>query len=76
MLGITGDFDSDAIKKLLDTHFGDWAANDKAAPTGPEVEMAYKPGVYFIEKDINQVNIRFGHLGITMTILTGLRYRS
>lgn len=65
MLGITGDFDSANIKKLLETHFGDWAANDKAAPTGPKVEMTYKPGVYFIEKDINQVSIRFGHLGIT-----------
>lgn len=65
MLGITGDFDSDKIKKLLDQHFGDWKRSNSAAPVGPKVEMAYKPGVYFIEKDINQVNIRFGHLGIT-----------
>jgi zinc protease len=64
MLGITGDFDSGRIKKLIEKHFGDWKASGNTVPPVPEVELTYHPGVYFVEKDISQANIRFGHLGI------------
>lgn len=64
MLGITGDFDSKQIKKLLDKYFGDWQERQVDLPSKPKVEMKYRPGVYFIEKDVNQSNIRLGHLGI------------
>jgi predicted Zn-dependent peptidase len=29
------------------------------------VANEFKPGVFFVEKDVNQSNIRFGHLGVT-----------
>ena len=64
MLGVTGDFDSGKMKKLLEQLFGDWARGSEAPPTRPAVAATFKPGVYFIEKDVNQTNIRFGHLGI------------
>jgi len=64
MLGITGDFDTGKIKKMLDKHFSGWERSDEASPVAPSVDMVYHPGVYFIEKDVNQSTIRFGHLGI------------
>jgi predicted Zn-dependent peptidase len=64
MFGITGDFDSGKIKKLLEEHFGDWKPSGEPMPEAPAVDMTFKPGVWFIEKDVNQTNIRFGHLGI------------
>jgi predicted Zn-dependent peptidase len=65
MLGITGDFDRGKIKKLIDKYFSDWKQGDAQAPAPPKVTAEYKPGVYFIEKDVNQSNIRIGHLGVT-----------
>jgi len=64
MLGITGDFDTGKIKGWLDKHFSGWPRGSEASPDAPPVDMAYYPGVYFIEKDVNQTSIRFGHLGI------------
>jgi zinc protease len=64
MLGITGDFDSGKIKSLLKKRFEDWKRGEEPVPVRPAVSHDYKPGVYFIEKDVNQTNIRFGHLGI------------
>lgn len=65
MLGITGDFDPKEIKNLLNTYFGDWKKKELAIPEMPKVANTPKPGVYQLYKDINQANIRFGHLGIT-----------
>ncbi len=65
MLGITGDFKPKEIKKLLNKYFGDWEKKEIDFPKIPEVIDAPKPGVYQLYKDINQANIRFGHLGIT-----------
>jgi predicted Zn-dependent peptidase len=65
MMGITGDFSSGKIKKMIDKYFGDWKSGAETLPAVPAVPADFKPGVYFIEKDVNQSNIRFGHLGIT-----------
>jgi zinc protease len=65
MLGITGDFSSAKIKKMIDKYFGDWKRGGQEIPAEPTVADEFHPGVYFIEKDVNQSNIRFGHLGIT-----------
>lgn len=64
MLGVTGDFDSGKVKKLLEKNFGDWKPSAEPAPARPKVASDFKPGVFFIERDVNQTNIRFGHLGI------------
>lgn len=64
MLGITGDFDPDQIIGLLNKYMGDWKSAEIDFPEMPKVADNPKPGVYQIFKDINQTNIRIGHLGI------------
>lgn len=65
MLGITGDFNPKELKDLLNKYFGDWKKKDIPEMKMPRVNAEPKPGVYEIYKDINQANIRFGHLGVT-----------
>ncbi len=64
MIGITGDFDSDQILSLVKKYFGDWKKQDVSLPPIPPVNNTPRPGVFIVRKDINQANIRFGHLGI------------
>lgn len=64
MIAVAGDFDKDEVLDLLKKYLGDWEKSDMPLPEYPEVEMTYHPGVYQIFKDINQANIRMGHLGI------------
>ena len=65
MLGITGDFPSGKIKKMIEKYFADWKQESEPLPAVPTVAKEFKPGVFFVEKDVNQSNIRFGHLGVT-----------
>ena len=64
MLGITGDFDPKKVKKLLNKYFGDWQKKEIDFPKIPKVIEEPRPGVYQVYRDINQANIRFGHLGV------------
>ncbi len=64
MIGITGDFNSDQILSLVKKYFGDWKKQEVSLPPIPSVDATPKPGVFLVRKDINQANIRFGHLGI------------
>jgi zinc protease len=65
MLGVTGDFDSKAMRSTIETAFASW-------PKGPAVtsgKIPYRttpnPGVFFIEKpDVTQANIAMAELGI------------
>ncbi|HEV2383541.1 MAG TPA: pitrilysin family protein [Terriglobia bacterium] len=63
ILGVVGDFDSQAMEEKLRAAFGSW-------PKGPEpkpLELTFdgpKPGVYFVQKDdVDQSNIRMVALG-------------
>ncbi len=65
ILGVSGDFDSQAMEAKLRDAFAAW-------PRGPEVNKVEaqfsgpRPGVYSVEKgDINQSFIRMVHLGTT-----------
>lgn len=65
ILGVSGDFDPQAMEAKLRDAFESW-------PRGPEVKNPGikfpdpKPGVYFVEKvDVNQSVIRMVHLGAT-----------
>jgi zinc protease len=63
-LGLWGDFDSDEVKALVKEHFGDWARKEVDFPSLPEVSTNWDASVNFIPKDdINQTNLRMGHLG-------------
>lgn len=63
ILAISGDLEAGALKSSLEKAFSTWKRGEAPSlvipePTSPE------PGVYQIEKDISQTNLRFGHLGI------------
>ncbi|MCX6826922.1 MAG: pitrilysin family protein, partial [candidate division Zixibacteria bacterium] len=65
ILAISGDMTVDEVKGLVSQYFGKWPKGDYVIPIPPEVTMQYKPGVYYVSRDINQANIRMGHLGLT-----------
>lgn len=64
MLGISGDFKKAEIFAQLSRVFGDWKPEKIDFPPIPKVQNKPSPGVYVIQKDINQSNIVMGHLGI------------
>ena len=67
-LGVVGDFDTAEMKEKIAATFGDWPKGPKFAPPKVAFRKELKAGVYFIEKsDVNQANVRMGHLGIEMT---------
>ncbi|MGH9777397.1 MAG: insulinase family protein [Candidatus Acidiferrales bacterium] len=64
ILGLWGDFDKAEVKKLVEQHFGSWPRQEVEVPPAPEAKAGAAPGVYFIQKDdVNQTNLRLGHLG-------------
>ena len=63
ILAISGDLETATVKSSLEKAFGNWKSGD--APTAVVANAPEPtPGVYQIEKDISQTNLRFGHLGI------------
>ena len=64
-LAVSGDLSETDLRALLNRHFGDWTATGAAPSIPAEAEIAYEPGVYYAFKDINQANIRLGHLSLT-----------
>lgn len=63
ILAISGDLDPATVKQSLEKAFVTWNKEEAPAATVPNLPEAV-PGVYQIEKDISQTNLRFGHLGI------------
>ncbi len=63
MLGVSGDFKEAEILNKLKQVFGDWERKEVNLPSRPKVAQEFKPGIYFIEKEINQTNLMLGHLG-------------
>ena len=63
-LGLWGDFDTAEVKLLVEEHFGSWERSKVDFPRLPEMSMDWKASVNFIAKDdVNQTNLRIGHLG-------------
>ena len=65
-LGITGDFEIEDIKARLTKAFDGWEKTEIDFPDRVMVKKEPNPGVYLIDKDLTQSNIRFGLLGIDM----------
>lgn len=66
LLGIVGDFSSDAIIAKLKATFESWPKGPDAKDPLPAIDTASRAGVYFVEKsDVNQSNIAMVHLGTT-----------
>lgn len=63
ILGLWGDFDAADAKALVEKHFGSWAHQEVEVPPVPEVPRAWQGSINLIQKDdINQTNLRIGHL--------------
>jgi predicted Zn-dependent peptidase len=65
MFAVVGDFKKEDIIKKFDTLFSDWQQANVDLSSLQTTNEAYKPGVYFVKKDIDQAYILMGHLGIT-----------
>jgi len=66
ILGIAGDFKTEQIINKLEKAFKGWKKAEVSFPSRPEVAKDYRPGVYLIEKEITQSNVRMGHLGVKL----------
>lgn len=64
ILAIAGDMTADEAKATIKKYFGSWKTGGDRIEEPSHATMQYKPGVYYAEKDINQANIRLGHLSI------------
>jgi zinc protease len=63
ILGVTGDFDPDAMEAKLKAAFDSWQRGPALPKFQAAIEPA-KPGIYFVEKDdVNQSEIQMVELG-------------
>jgi zinc protease len=65
LMAISGDMTLAEAKTVIAKYFGSWKKGNQAIPSISSATVQFKPGVYYAEKDINQANIRMGHLGTT-----------
>jgi zinc protease len=67
ILGIWGDFNTPEMIQKIKTAFAGWKTAELNLPELPKVDYHFGPSVHLVKKeDINQTNIRIGHLGGTM----------
>jgi len=64
IVGISGDVTQDEIVAKLDAALADWQPATVAVEPEPEITPVYEPGVYYVEKDLNQGVILIGHMGM------------
>ncbi len=67
ILAAAGDFDTSQLKTKINGYVAGWANHDVKFPAISTDFPQPKPGVYFIQKKINQGYISLGHLGIEET---------
>lgn len=68
MLAVWGDFEIRRMIEKIEQAFKDWEKADVELPEVPEVQYEFRPTVSVIRKDdINQANIRLGHIGCLMS---------
>ena len=63
-IGLWGDFESSAVRTLVEELFGSWQREEVRVPPAPSVPTRERASIHFIAKDdVNQTNLRLGHLG-------------
>jgi predicted Zn-dependent peptidase len=67
ILAVSGDFQKDDLKTKINEKIADWENKDLKFPSFSKEFPEPEPGVYFIQKRINQGYISLGHLGIEET---------
>jgi zinc protease len=64
MLAVCGDFDTNEMIKKIEQAFKGWKKADVELPKPPQVRYEFRPTVNVVRKDdLNQANIRLGHIG-------------
>jgi predicted Zn-dependent peptidase len=63
MIGLSGDFQSAEMLAKVKQLFGDWAQEEVQMPSLPWVKPNPKPGVYFVQKDVNQSSFMLAQWG-------------
>jgi len=64
ILGVLGDFDSEEILAKIKEAFKGWEPSEIDFPTRPEIPQENTKKVALVTKaDVNQTNIRMGHIG-------------
>ncbi|UCD95393.1 MAG: insulinase family protein [Candidatus Zixiibacteriota bacterium] len=64
ILAVSGDMTLDEIKALVNKYLGRWQKSGMQIQTPAMATMQYMPGVYYVDRDVNQANIRLGHLSM------------
>jgi zinc protease len=64
MIAVTGDFDEESMLAMLEEKLSGWEKGEPA-PAVPSPTARAAPGVYYYEKDQNQVQVLVAHRGIT-----------
>ena len=82
ILGIVGDFDSDATIERVNEAFGDWEVNSSTpALEAPAATQKFTDGLFVVDRpELTQSSIRIGHIGgqfdspdyATMSVLNGV----
>jgi len=67
ILAVSGDFAKAALKTKIDKLAAGWKGGTVSFPALPKSFPAPEPGVYFVQKAINQGYISLGHLGLEDT---------
>ena len=64
ILGVLGDFDSETMLTKIQEAFKGWKYAEIDFPEKPEIPATYEKKVALVNKDdVNQTNIRMGHIG-------------
>lgn len=67
ILGIVGDFDPQAMRDLIQTHFGPWQPTPQTLPPIPTVDQPSPTGTFIVNQpQLSQSYIYTGHLGDTL----------
>jgi predicted Zn-dependent peptidase len=67
ILAVSGDLSKAALKAKIDKLAAGWKGGAVAFPALPKAFPSPEPGVYFVQKAINQGYISLGHLGLEDT---------
>lgn len=63
VMGVAGDFEPAAMKKLLRDTFGGWSNAKVSLPQVPKIQDSLPIGVHLIDRPLTQSSIALGHLG-------------
>jgi predicted Zn-dependent peptidase len=63
-IAVSGDFDSQVMKRAIQTAFGAWLKGTPQLPAVPPIPTSVTKGIHYIQRPVNQSQIRVGGLGL------------